>query len=443
MAAQFESLLHPFVILFTIPLAFFGSVAALVLLGISLSIVVFLGMILLAGIVVNNAIVLVDYINVLRARGLARREAIVAAGAVRLRPILMTTGTTVLGLLPMALGLGDGAELRTPLAVTVIAGLVVSTLLTLVVIPVVYDRARRSRPSACAGASRGSGERGRAARGHRGGLGVSPHPDDRTGRLVSFSLRRPIAVCVVLASALVLGLVATLGIPVELIPRGFEEPFLRVVVPWRDAPAPEVLDKIVRPLEEELATVGGIDRINSLSLVGSGRIFLRFKQGTDMDVAYREVRDRVERGAGACPPDVERVFMRKDDDSGIPIYVLGLAIDDTLAASYDLMQNEIVLPLERVDGVAAVGADGLVEKEILIELDRKRAAAAGVNIWDLAAELGRDNFTLASGAVRAADRKLLLRSQAVYDDLAALENRPVSPTARLRDIASVRYDLPE
>jgi HAE1 family hydrophobic/amphiphilic exporter-1 len=139
MAAQFESLVHPFAILFTIPLAFFGSIAALALLGLSLSIVVFLGMILLAGIVVNNAIVLVDYVNVLRTRGLDRREAIVAAGVVRLRPILMTTGTTVLGLAPMALGFGDGAELRTPMAVTVIAGLAVSTVLTLIVVPVVYD----------------------------------------------------------------------------------------------------------------------------------------------------------------------------------------------------------------------------------------------------------------------------------------------------------------
>src|SRR5690606_3781105 len=102
-------------------------------------IVVFLGMILLAGIVVNNAIVLVDYVNVLRARGMERREALLMAGAVRLRPILMTTATTVLGLVPMALGLGDGAEIRTPMAIAVISGLVSSTVLTLVVIPVLYE----------------------------------------------------------------------------------------------------------------------------------------------------------------------------------------------------------------------------------------------------------------------------------------------------------------
>jgi len=114
---------------------------ALKLLGISLSVVVFLGMIMLAGIVVNNAIVLVDYVNTLRRRGVPRDEAIVTGCQVRLRPILMTTATTVLGLTPMALGLGDGAELRTPMAITVISGLISSTLLTLLIIPTLYAAA--------------------------------------------------------------------------------------------------------------------------------------------------------------------------------------------------------------------------------------------------------------------------------------------------------------
>jgi HAE1 family hydrophobic/amphiphilic exporter-1 len=146
MAIQFESLLHPLVILFSVPLAFFGSVVLLRLMQIPLSVVVFLGMIMLAGIVVNNAIVLVDYINKLRRRGVPKRDAIVTAGAVRLRPILMTTATTVLGLLPMALGLGDGAELRTPMALTVIAGLLSSTLLTLILVPGIYSMLDRIRP---------------------------------------------------------------------------------------------------------------------------------------------------------------------------------------------------------------------------------------------------------------------------------------------------------
>jgi hydrophobic/amphiphilic exporter-1 (mainly G- bacteria), HAE1 family len=138
MASQFESLVQPLIIMFSIPLAFFGSFLGLLLFDASLSIVVFLGLIMLAGIVVNNAIVLVDYANRLKSRGMETREAVIAAGGVRLRPILMTTATTVLGLLPMALGLGDGAEIRTPMALTVIFGLVASTVLTLVVLPVIY-----------------------------------------------------------------------------------------------------------------------------------------------------------------------------------------------------------------------------------------------------------------------------------------------------------------
>lgn len=146
MAIQFESLVHPLVILFSIPLAFLGSAVALQVLGIPLSVVVFLGMIMLAGIVVNNAIVLVDYVNQLRRRGMPKREAVVTAGRVRLRPIFMTTATTVLGLLPMAVGLGDGAELRTPMAITVIAGLISSTVLTLIVVPVLYSLFDRLAP---------------------------------------------------------------------------------------------------------------------------------------------------------------------------------------------------------------------------------------------------------------------------------------------------------
>ena len=143
MASQFESLTHPFVILFTVPLALVGVVLSLVATQTSVSVMVFLGVIVLAGIVVNNAIVLVDYTNQLRREGTPKREAVLRAGQVRLRPIVMTTLTTVLGLFPMALGWGEGSEVRAPMAVTVMGGLVFSTALTLVLIPVVYEAVDR------------------------------------------------------------------------------------------------------------------------------------------------------------------------------------------------------------------------------------------------------------------------------------------------------------
>ncbi|WP_434929770.1 efflux RND transporter permease subunit [Shewanella sp. HL-SH5] len=138
MASQFESLLHPLLILIAVPMAVAGSILGLFITNTHLSIVVFIGLIMLAGIVVNNAIVLVDRINQLRREGIEKISAIEQAAKSRLRPILMTTLTTALGLLPMAIGMGDGSEVRAPMAITVIFGLLVSTLLTLLVIPCLY-----------------------------------------------------------------------------------------------------------------------------------------------------------------------------------------------------------------------------------------------------------------------------------------------------------------
>lgn len=138
MASQFESLVQPFLIMMTVPLALIGVAAVLWLAAIPVTIMVFLGLIILVGIVVNNAIVLIDYINTLRARGVEKTEAIIEAGRARLRPIIMTALTTVVGLVPMALGIGEGAEIRAPMAITVIVGLSSATILTLVVIPTLY-----------------------------------------------------------------------------------------------------------------------------------------------------------------------------------------------------------------------------------------------------------------------------------------------------------------
>ncbi|MBS0194846.1 MAG: efflux RND transporter permease subunit [Proteobacteria bacterium] len=139
MASQFESLLHPFVILFTIPLSLVGAVLALFITHSPVSVVVFIGLILLVGLVVKNAIILIDKVNQLREAGVAKRQALVEGARSRLRPIMMTTLCTLFGFLPLAIAVGDGAEVRSPMAITVIGGLLVSTLLTLVVIPVAYD----------------------------------------------------------------------------------------------------------------------------------------------------------------------------------------------------------------------------------------------------------------------------------------------------------------
>jgi len=145
LASQFESLIHPFAILLTIPLAGVGAVLIFFVLGRPLSVMAYIGMIMLVGIAVNDSIILIDAINRLKREGMTKKEAIVAAGRMRIRPIVMTSATTILALLPLTLGFGEGASLRSPMALAVIGGLVTSTILTLIVIPCVYSVLDRSR----------------------------------------------------------------------------------------------------------------------------------------------------------------------------------------------------------------------------------------------------------------------------------------------------------
>ncbi len=139
MASQFESFLHPFVIMFTIPLALIGVVLALLITGKTISLISLIGFIMLGGIAVNNGIVMVDYINQLRQRGMEKKEAILEGCAVRLRPVLITAMTTIMGMVPMALSASAGSEMRSPMAVSVIGGLIATTFLTLFIIPVLYS----------------------------------------------------------------------------------------------------------------------------------------------------------------------------------------------------------------------------------------------------------------------------------------------------------------
>lgn len=276
---------------------------------------------------------------------------------------------------------------------------------------------------------------------------VRPPPPDRAeeiaGGLTRFSLRRRITMLVMILSILVVGVVATIGIPLELFPRGYTGHHLHLWVPWPNAPVEESLDKLVLPLEEEISSVRGLDGINSYASRSGCSVFLQFKRGTDMDVAYREVRDRVQRARLRFPDDADRVFIRKDDASGIPVAVIGMAVDPGLTDYYTLVRKQMVQRFERIDGVARVQADGLEEKEILIEVDRQLVEANGLNLYQLTQDLGADNFTMASGHVRDSGRKLLLRSVAHYRSLEDLENRPVTRTVRLGDIARIRFEEPD
>ena len=145
MVVQFQSLLSPFIIMFSIPLAFTGGFIALILTGQEINVLAMLGFIMLSGLIVNNGIVLIDYINQARRAGASKKEAIIESGKTRVRPILMTVLTTVLAMLTTALGIGDGSDMMRPMAITLIGGLVYGTILTLIVIPCIYDLFNREK----------------------------------------------------------------------------------------------------------------------------------------------------------------------------------------------------------------------------------------------------------------------------------------------------------
>lgn len=261
--------------------------------------------------------------------------------------------------------------------------------------------------------------------------------------LPRFSLDRRITVIVLMLTALVVGAVATLRIPLELIPGGFEAPTLTVTASWRDAPPRDVLDKLAIPLEEELSTIRGLEQINSWSTTGRTQVFMVLEQGADMDVAYREARDRILRAQARMPDDIDPIRIIKLDASSVPIMVIGVAVDPAVTDAYNLLESEVVKPLARIEGVAVARSQGLQEKEVLIELDREKTRAAGLNIYLVAQRLAGDNFALASGDVRSGDQKLLLRSMARYRDVDQVRDILVAPSVRIGDIGTVRYAEPD
>ncbi|MEM7153087.1 MAG: efflux RND transporter permease subunit [Myxococcota bacterium] len=262
--------------------------------------------------------------------------------------------------------------------------------------------------------------------------------------IVRLSLRRPITMMMVLLSAIVLGFVALARIPLELIPSGFSPPFMSISVPYPDATAKDVEEKITRPLETAVATTPGIDVISSSSRAGSASITMLFAAETDMDVAYRQVRDRVSRVRPDLPNDVSRVDIRKESGAALPVAFYAVVWDEQVADPATIIERRIARPLERIDGVGVVNVWGNAKPEVFVEVDRALAEAAGIQIVDLVQRLGQANFTMASGSVIDRDGKYLLRSLASFDEVEQMSDLVVNDAGmRLREIATVELRAPD
>ncbi len=266
----------------------------------------------------------------------------------------------------------------------------------------------------------------------------------RQSALAQLSVKRPVTVTMLLIAMLVVGFVAYFDVPQELFPKGFVFPALGVWIPYNNANPSEIEEQIARPVEEIIQTIGGVRRINSSSRENGAWFWIEFANNTDMDVAYADIRDRMDRVKPDLPTDIERIYPRKfsDDDESIAVYAI--AIDRELEDAYTLMDTHIRKVFSRIDGVANVELWGADRKAVQIRVDQAKVDAHRINLYQLVQELQRDNFVLASGHVKDGEKKFYVRSLGKYNTVDEIQNLRIKNTnLRLKDIAEIRFDVAE
>ena len=262
--------------------------------------------------------------------------------------------------------------------------------------------------------------------------------------LPRLSVRRPVTVIMAYTAMLVLGAIAYARLPIDLMPAGFSPPFLGVWIPYPDSTPEEVEQLIARPAEGMLGTIPGVRSIRSTSSADGCWVFLRFHQDTDMDVAYADVRDRMDRVMPELPDDVERVWIRRFADDDMPVLWGGLEIRRQFDDPYRLLDETLVRELMRIDGVANVELFGVPQRSIQVYVDQAKLKAHGIDLAALVRRLQADNFSISSGYVVEGGRKIYVRSIGRYrsiEEVAAL--RVSAQGVRLGDIATVAYGQPE
>ena len=262
--------------------------------------------------------------------------------------------------------------------------------------------------------------------------------------LPRFALNRPVTVMVSLVALLVVGYISFTQIAVELLPAGFSPPFLGVWTPYPNSNPQEVEEQIAKPIEEAVRTISGVRRVNTNSSSNGCWTFIEFAQGSDMDLAYAQLRDRMDRVKTELPDDIERLYLRKWDEDDDPIVWITLTQIGAHDDPYLLVEQHIQKVIERVDGVAKVEIWGADEKQILIHVNQDRVKSYKINLYEVVQQLRKDNFAISSGYVTEGGRKIFVRSLGKFSSLEEIKRLPIRGTnLRLQDIAEVKYDVPE
>ena len=247
----------------------------------------------------------------------------------------------------------------------------------------------------------------------------------------------PVTVFMGFVALLVIGCIAWMRVPVQLMPSGFELNYLWVWVPYPDGSPQETDEDVVAPITAQLGTVSGIKHLGSRASRGSASFDLEFYQGVDMDVAYNDVIDRIERAMPDLPSDIQNygVFKYNPDDE--PIVWAGVSIPKDMEDPYAVLTRVVKPHIERIPGVAAVDVWGVPQRSVYIDFDREKVISHGVNLGALQKRLYADNFQMSGGKIRDEGRELYVRSLAKIDDIDALRRYPVKPGVVLSDIAKV------
>ncbi|MCP4202709.1 MAG: efflux RND transporter permease subunit [bacterium] len=261
--------------------------------------------------------------------------------------------------------------------------------------------------------------------------------------LVRFAVERRVTMAMAVLGVMVLGWISLTRLPLEYLP-AFSSSSISVRASYRSSSPEEVERLIVRPLEESLGTINGIDTLSASAAADSAQVRLTFIDGTDMDMAAVEVRDRVDRVRHLLPDDLERIFIRRFQSSDIPVLRFDLSAEWPEERLFDYADQIVLRRLERLEGVAQVDVGGVREPELQINIDPARLQAHRVDLRSLSTTLRESNLNLSAGDIRDGNRKLLVRTVGEFSTPREIEQLVLRPDGlRLGDIAEVSYTLPE
>jgi HAE1 family hydrophobic/amphiphilic exporter-1 len=259
----------------------------------------------------------------------------------------------------------------------------------------------------------------------------------RENVIPAFSLRRPVTVMMAFAALLVMGVIAWRSIDLELLPAGFTPPFLFVQIPTLASSPEEVEQRIAIPTEEMLATVRNLERLGTRVRSNSASFIMGFRDGTDMDDAYNQVRDRVERVIPDFGDDIGQYFIWKYNPADDPVVWFGVTFGDDADDPGRLIDDWYVPRIERIAGVSRVEVSGAPQRVVSVQVDERLVNAAGLSMFELVRRMTSDNFSMSTGTIEQAQATMPLRVVARYDSLERMRMLPVGGGLRLDDIADV------